>query len=141
MKRAIHVAFVWSVMAALALTSALKLHALSSEDPGLGRTDPVLTFLSTRRLMLAAALGELVVLGYLWPRRQSQSALEIIVWFAAVVSAYRVAAWASGATGPCPCMGHLAPVYDWVPRALLAAMFCGGLFLLGWTRTTGSQGR
>lgn len=134
MKRRVSVAFVCLVMAILALTSVLKLEAISSEDSALGRRDPVLTPLSTRQVMLAGALAELLVLAALWLRRNTGAALEIIVWFAAVVGAYRVAAWAGGGLAPCPCMGRVGDLYAWAPKAVVTGMLVGGLLLLWWTR-------
>ena len=125
--------FVMSVMIALALAICLKLHVLSLESSVLARRDPVFHFLSARQILLAAALGEMLVLAVLWRQRDALAAIEIIIWLAAVVWCYRLTAWVSGGGGTCSCMGALSDSHAWVPLALLTWMFVGGVSLLTWT--------
>lgn len=132
--------FTQFVTVVLLITSVLKLSAVATAITEFDRPDPVFTFLTTRQtLLLAAGLEGLVALT-LTCRWEDRRALGLIMWLGLAMAAYRGAAWLSGWTGPCHCLGgryglaYIIPVYlqDGLAKALLVWMVVGAGILDFW---------
>lgn len=93
------------VAVVLLITAVLKLSAVAAAISELDRPDPVFAFLTTRQSLLLAAGIEAAVALTLLRWGGNLRALGLIVWLGITMAAYRGAAWLSGWTGPCHCLG------------------------------------
>lgn len=128
------------VAVVLLITAVLKLSAVAAAIPELDRPDPVFAFLTTRQSLLLAAGIEAAVALTLLRWGGNLRALGLIVWLGMTMAAYRGAAWLSGWTGPCHCLGgryglaYIIPVHlqDALAKVLLVWMVVGAVILSFW---------
>ena len=125
-------------MGVLVATALLKLVSVASEARGLGAADPLFDFLTTRRVLLLAAMFELAVAAALFMNRNLLTRCGLLLWISAVFVAYRIGLVAVGFDGHCPCLGTLnyglpisPSVADRVALGLLVFLVSGSLWCGG----------
>lgn len=99
--------------------------------PSLARTDPVFYFLSTRQLLFLVGFVELIVARLLVAASfENRVKLLVILWMSLLFASYRLALWASGYIGTCPCFGY---IWEWlmVPDIILQRILIGIIVVLG----------
>ena len=138
--------FVRIAMGALIATALLKLVSVGSEARGLGASDPLFDFLSTRQVLLLAAMFELAVAAALFMNRNLVTRCGLLLWISAVFVAYRVGLAAVGFEGHCPCLGTLnyglpisPAVMDRLALGLLVFLVAGSLWC-GWSALKEQRG-
>ncbi|MCL4180008.1 MAG: hypothetical protein KJ072_19955 [Verrucomicrobia bacterium] len=131
--------FVRIAMGVLVITAILKLFSVASEARGLGISDPLFDFLTTRQVLLLAAMFELTVAAALFMNRNLLTRCGLLLWISAVFVAYRVGLAAVGFDGHCPCLGALnyglpisPAVMDRLALGLLVFLVAGSLWC-GWS--------
>lgn len=138
--------FSLSVGGALWVTAVLKLSAVAAAIPELDSPDPVFGVLTTRQILLLAAVLEVAVGRQLLRWQEDPRALGLIAWLVIAFLAYRGAAWFNGWRGPCHCLGgrygwaYFVPVYlqDGLTKLLLLWMLFG-TGILSWWAGRGSR--
>ena len=127
--------FVRIAMGALIATALLKLISVGSEARVLGASDPLFDFLSTRQVLLLAAMFELAVASAIFMNRNLLTRCGLLLWISAVFVAYRIGLAAVGFDGHCPCLGALnyglpisPDVMDRLALGLLVFMVAGSLW-------------
>ncbi|MCL4180012.1 MAG: hypothetical protein KJ072_19975 [Verrucomicrobia bacterium] len=131
--------FVRIAMGVLVITAILKLISVASEARGLGASDPLFDFLTTRQVLLLAAMFELGTVVAMVVNRNVLTRCGLLLWISAVFVAYRVGLAAVGFDGHCPCLGALnyglpisPAVMDRLALGLLVFMVAGSLWC-GWS--------
>jgi hypothetical protein len=138
--------FVRIALGILVITAILKLVSVASEARVLGASDPLLDFLTTRQVLLLAAVFELAVVAAIFVNRNMLTRCGLLLWISAVFVAYRVGLAAVGFEGYCPCLGALNYGLPMSPagadRLALGLLFflVGGSLWCGWSAIRESRG-
>lgn len=128
--------FLGSVAAVLAITALAKVFSAGGAAQVLSRPDPLLV-LSTRQVLLLAALVELGVTAYLLAGDSRQTKLFLVLWLSSAFILYRLLLAHLAPGVPCPCLGTVTAnmgirqtTADAVLKVLIAYMFLGSSFFL-----------
>jgi len=118
----------------LAITALLKFFAVARETSvsELARMDPIITFMTTRQLLVWAAVLELEAATVLMMTRNHGTRACLLAFFVAGFGAYRIAYWMAGVGGGCPCLGNTS-VLPWFTQgqlSLLSSVVAAVFFVL-----------
>lgn len=123
----------------LAGTGLLKLASVFESWTALARPDPLFLFLSTRTVLLAAVVLELVVACILLVGRNPLFLSAWLTWLCLVLATYRFSLHTIGYRGPCKCLGNPprwlpldSTTLDRIALTLLIFMASGGMAILIW---------
>jgi hypothetical protein len=140
--------FIYSAMAALAVTAVAKLYSATGSARLLDRADPLL-LLTHRHVIILVGWIELAVAAYLLLGRERILKLLSVAWLASMFAAYRAGVWWIGAPKACGCLGSLGdllPVSEGVVNhamlVILVYLWVGSVGLLVLSRwKEGRSGR
>ncbi len=139
--------FLCSVAVVLAATAILKVVGALGHAEALDLTDPLLSFLTNRQIMLLAAGVEVCVVTLLLLDRDYERRLLSTAFISGVFVAYRLLRLRAGVHETCPCLGVLSgswigasPWSDTVLKVSLGYMLAGSylLLLVSWARSIAS---
>lgn len=121
----------------LFLTAAFKALTVLSKDGSLSRHDPLFFFLSTKELMIGAAIMESAIGVALLTTPRNDHRILFVAWLTTCFSAYKIGLLSLGADAICPCFGNL---YKWtniapgtvtlLSNAILLFMLVGSYYFL-----------
>jgi hypothetical protein len=137
--RVVRQRFLRIALGVLIATALLKLVSVASEARGLGISDPLFNFLTTRQVLLLAAVFELGTVAAVFVNRNILTRCGLLLWISAVFVAYRVGLAAVGFEGYCPCLGKLnygMPISPAVMDGLalgFLVFLVGGSIWCGWS--------
>jgi hypothetical protein len=141
-------AFVVSAAVVLVLTAAVKLLGATRNAPYLTLPDPLFQLVSSRTMILLAAVVELTVAGLLILRKVDRLKLWLLVWLSSLFLSYRAGLLLVGFSGLCPCLG--GPL-DWfgvkptmadaVAKGIIGYLlvFAVGFLLVEWRQKKASE--
>ena len=137
--------FAYIVAATLVLVSAAKVFSLLGHSRILDESDPLLR-ITTRHLLLAAAIVECSVACLLVTNWTLRFKLLVIIWLSSTFVLYRFGLIALHSPKPCPCLGSAVDslgisqhTANMVLMTIIAFMSCGGLYFLWNTRRHGPE--
>jgi hypothetical protein len=122
---------VWeaSIPVILTITGLSKVLTSTLESRSLAELDPILTFLSTRQVLVlvgAIELGAAILL----LKNAQPAASAVVIWLAASFLSYRGISWYYDIPDPCSCLGKAS---EWLsnmnPAALDNVMFIVAVYL------------
>ncbi len=99
-------AFFWTTQFFLVFSAVGKMVGAAKWTPGLRLTDPLVTFLTARQILVSASVIELCVVVFLWRQKADIKKGVAVLWLGFVFLAYRLGLWTVGFKGYCHCLGY-----------------------------------
>ena len=127
--------FVYSVASILLLTACAKIAASFGSIGILKVYDPLLTFLTVRQLVLAAAFLEIGASVFIWLNAGSEDRqLMAIAWISTVFICFRFGRFFGGFIEPCHCLGRVPEVIGLRPEFAdnFIELLLGYMFILSY---------
>ncbi len=122
--------FIYSVLFILAGAAILKLLSTGQNTPALDHEYRLLPAISLRQFFLGTAILECAIGFAIWRVRNTDLALDLIIWCSSVFVGFRAIVYFYGNGAPCGCMGTFFVKYgESVAAWLLAWMLLGSLAL------------